>query len=56
METVEIDYDKIDFETDNALLYVIEGNNVWIPKSVLSDDDGSSITLPLWFADKEGLT
>lgn len=49
-------------ETDKALLVRINGENVWVPKSVVGDEsevyaEGHEGTLVLrhWFADKEGL-
>lgn len=49
-------------ETDAALLCLVEGKEVWIPKSVIDDDsevweEGQSGDLVVheWFATKEGL-
>jgi hypothetical protein len=50
-------------ETPKALLVEIEGEDFWIPKSVIDDDsevhsegDIGTLVVPEWFAEKEGLT
>jgi hypothetical protein len=35
------------YETERAVLFSVEGNDVWIPKSLIQDEDG--------FAEKEDL-
>lgn len=51
-------------ETDKALLINIEGEEKWVPKSVIDDDsevfDGrenrkGALVLKLWWAEQEGL-
>lgn len=49
-------------ETDKALLVEIEGEEIWIPKSVIDDDsevyaEGHEGRLAVheWWAEKEGL-
>ena len=54
-EEVEIEYDECCFRTDNALLFVIEEDEHWIPRSVIQNDDGKIITVPEWFAKERGL-
>lgn len=56
MNGCEVEYDKLIRETDAAQLYSIGGDEVWIPKSVILDDDGTVLTVQRWFAEKEGLT
>jgi hypothetical protein len=58
--------ERVDFfavtlrETDLAVLMDIDGEEVWVPKSILDEewpevDCEGDITLPEWFATKEGL-
>lgn len=49
-------------ETAKALLCIIDGDEVWIPKSVIDDDsevyqdgDEGDLVITEWFAEKEGL-
>ena len=49
-------------ETDKALLCDIEGEEMWIPKSVIDDDsevykedDEGTLIISDWFARKKGL-
>ena len=37
-ESVSIDVDEVTCETDKAILVVVDGDEVWIPKSVIDDD------------------
>jgi len=40
--------DGVIVETDAAILYDCEGDEHWIPKSQIIDDDGDSLTIPEW--------
>ena len=50
-------------ETDKALLCNIEGEEVWVPKSLIHDDsevysmkaNAGTLIVPLWWARKQGL-
>lgn len=49
-------------ETDLALLVELDGEEVWIPKSVIDDDsevyrvgDEGTLVVHEWWAEKEGL-
>ena len=58
--TVEILCDAELADTPKAILYQIDCEEVWIPKSLIEDsyesDDGRIyIHIPEWFAEKEGL-
>jgi len=56
--SVSIDYDHRVNETAKAILFLIDGEEYWIPKSVIIDDDeeeSGSIEVAQWFAEKEGL-
>ncbi|MEE8240113.1 MAG: hypothetical protein V3R16_02495 [Nitrospirales bacterium] len=52
---VEVDYDDELTETTGAVLFSINGNGIWIPKSQIIDQDGGTITIPEWLAMEEGL-
>lgn len=61
-ETVSLDDVECIKETDAALLCVIDGDEVWIPKSQVHEDsevrqEGSSGTLVIteWIAREKGL-
>lgn len=57
-DTVEIAYDHIEHETAAAKLYDFGDGKIWVPKSVIEDDDGEdggTAHVHEWFAEKEGL-
>ena len=60
---IHIDFDDITKETDNAFLVVLEdGEQVWLPKSQISDADdyevGDSGTMSIteWIAEQKGIS
>jgi len=62
-QTIEISDVEVKKETEKALLVEIEGEEFWIPKSLIhddsevhSEDDKGTLVVPEWFAEKEGLT
>ena len=64
-QTVSFEDCRVVRETDEALLVVIEGEETWVPKSIVHDDsevfddgDNSEGTLVLheWWAEQKGLT
>lgn len=55
-ENTEIDFDEIEHETDEAVMFVIADLLVWLPKSQIEfDRDDKTITLPVWLATEKGL-
>ena len=61
-ETVEIQDVKVKTETDKAILCLIEGEEVWIPKSVLGDDSEvyafdteGTLVIARWLAEQKNL-
>lgn len=60
---LRLDVEKIVRETDAAfLLRLEEGDEVWVPKSQISDpddyqqgDEDCTVSVSEWFANKEGL-
>lgn len=64
MDTVNIAVGEVLHETDLAFLLEIDGDEIWIPKSVINFDESEEIevgnimleiSIAQWFADKEGL-
>lgn len=61
MRYVTICIDEIETTTDAAVLAVIDGDELWIPRSVIEDGnsveegDDDSLEVAKWFAEKEGL-
>ena len=48
---MDIDYTEIIHETDRAILFLIDGDEVWIPRSVLELDESTcTISVSKWFA------
>lgn len=50
--------------TESAVLVLVEGEEIWVPKSLLHDDseidedsekdDEGTLVVPLWWAEQEG--
>ena len=57
-EPVEVGYERAVRETAAALCVRIDGRDRWIPKSLIVEhqEDACLLTVPEWFATKEGLT
>ena len=56
VNTEQVAYDKIKFVTEKAVLFDIDEEEVWIPKSVIVEVDGDEVCVASWFAEREGLT
>lgn len=59
MDTVEVEVDAIKHETDDAMLVVFEGEEVWVPLSqvdkIVRRKTGTAlITMQTWIATKKG--
>ena len=56
-EPAVIAYDYEEGDTDKARLFIIDGRDVWIPKSVIDEEDEEENTVSVkeWWALKEGL-
>lgn len=52
-----VEYDEELHETDDALLFLIDGEKVWIPKLVIEaqDEETGMLEVAAWFCEKEGL-
>jgi hypothetical protein len=53
-ECVHVDHAGIDHVTDKAALLSIDGEKIWVPKSQIMDATEDSLTITLWFAEKQG--
>jgi hypothetical protein len=63
-EPVSIDVSEVKRETDKAILVVVDGDDEWIPRSVINDDsevysvesgrDGGILLVAEWFARSRG--
>lgn len=56
-ETVWVAFDERVTVTDSAVLFDFDGEQVWIPRSQIFDEDeaDSSIEIPQWLAEDRGL-
>ena len=56
-EPVLLSYDEILTETDLAYLFVIDGEEFWIPKSQIEylDTEEQEFDIPRWLAEEKGL-
>lgn len=49
-EPILITYDEIVHETGKARLYQFGAARVWLPLSLITDDNGSTVEIPEWLA------
>jgi hypothetical protein len=58
-ELVEVDYDEIirDNARDKAVLFAVDDEEVWIPRSLIdyTDERAKTFYVPEWYAIKEEL-
>lgn len=54
---ITVEYDEIITETGKAVLFDIEGEEIWIPASQLEDydEDNQTFDIPDWLAEEKGL-
>lgn len=45
---VSMQYSNIEYETTKAILFEIQGVKYWIPKSIVTYENGT-LTIPDWF-------
>lgn len=55
-DAVWLDHEGVRRETDKAKLFVIDGQEVWIPKGQIVDEGDDLVGIPRWLADSKGLT
>ena len=54
-DTIEIPYEALKHITKAAGLLAIDGEDRWIPKSMIADADEEKIEISQWFAEEEGI-
>ena len=55
-EETDIKYDSIEMETEGAILFLIDEEEIWIPRSIcVLDEKMKTVTVPVWFAKKNSL-
>lgn len=56
---VLIDFDGVIAQTERGVLVNVDGDEIWIPKSLVDNldsiEDDGYLELPVWFAEQEGL-
>lgn len=55
-ELADVDYERIIHKTELAVLFLIDGKEVWLPKSRIEiDEEQKLVTIPQDFALEKGL-
>ena len=62
-DVVTFEVDEVKAETDRAILVEIEGEEAWVPRSIIHDDSEvyskehgeGTLVVPRWWAEKRGL-
>lgn len=61
-EPFEVEVDRIEVETDKAIMFTKEGEEFWIPKSKILPGseveglgDSGTLLIPTWIAHEKGL-
>jgi len=54
-ETITVVYDWIDHTTDKAILFFFGDDEIWLPKSQITDLDevANTVEIPLWLAEEK---
>jgi len=63
-DTTEVEVTRVVRETERALLVEVEGEEVWVPKSVIDDDSevysvksgAGTMVVRRWWAENAGLS
>lgn len=61
-DCVDVPVERVKRATEKAILVVVEGEDIWIPRSEIHDDsevwdeghDGT-LVIPLWLAEQKGI-
>jgi len=53
-DTVQIDVDRFVAETEKALLFEIDDDDFWVPKSVTVTYEDTFVVVDRWWAEKQG--
>jgi len=54
-EPVRIDVDAFEFETDEALLFKIDTEELWVPREVVVEFGDDFVDVDWWWANEKGL-
>jgi hypothetical protein len=54
-DVVGVEYTRIMHIREAAVLFEIDGNELWIPKSLIADIDRDWVMVALWWAKKNDL-
>ena len=61
-DPVDVDVERIEAKTDKAYLCIIDGGEVWMPKSQIigfyelaADDEPQTLAVSRWIADTKGV-
>ena len=54
-DCVYMDHEGLEHESPKAKLFIIHGEKVWIPKSVIDDDNEELVGVKKWWAEKNNL-
>lgn len=61
-EPTEIEVDRVEVETDKAIMFSNDGEVFWIPKKFILGDsevtglaDSGTLVIPRWLAEEKGL-
>lgn len=56
-ESTNIDFDRIAHRTADATLFDNGDGGFWVPNKLIDeiDEEARTVTVPVWFAEKEGL-
>jgi hypothetical protein len=54
-DPVGVEYARIIYVSEGAVLFEIDGNELWIPLSLIADIDADWVMVALWWAKKNDL-
>jgi len=54
-DTVEVEIDLLEHETEKAYLIIVDNEEFWLPKSQVEDINEDSVWIPCWLAEEKGL-
>jgi hypothetical protein len=61
-ELAQVEVEQVVRATGKALLVLVEGEEVWIPRSQIQEDsevqdegDSGTLVIPMWLAEEKGL-
>lgn len=52
---ITIEFTRVVNQTDKAVLFLINNNNVWLPKSQIVNLTENTVEIPLWLAEENNL-